>query len=377
MSAEIAIRSADTPLVKVVATQPIATEAGATPGTLTFSRTGNTDAALEVKFEVSGTATPGSDYVPLPGSITIPAGAASATLPVTPIDDALLEINETVSVTILPDEAYIASGTRVATVIIVSDELFPDLIASALSAPATAGAGQSITLTETTKNQGGGPAGASTTRYFLSSNAAFDAGDVELAEPRRSGAGGPAPAAPARWSRRFRRGRLQATWYLLATADATGTVTEDNESNNTTSRSIQIGADLTVSVLSAPAIAGAGAEHPRHRYNGEPGRRNGRSIADALLPLRQHLDRRRRHAAGQPQRCGPAAGRNRHRQRDGRRSGGHRHRQLVHHREGRRDERSAGDIRDQQHESRARSGSAPTSPFRRSLRRRPRARGRV
>ena len=257
VSAEIAIRSADTPLVKVVATQPIATEAATAPGTLTFSRTGNTDAALVVKFDVSGTATPGSDYVPLPGSLAIPAGAASTTLAVTPIDDALQELNETVSVTILPDPAYIVSGTRVATVIIVSDELFPDLIASALSAPATAGTGQSITLTETTKNQGGGPAGASTTRYFLSSNVALDAGDVELAARAVAGlaagagsTGSVVATIPA--------GTPAGTWYLLAMADANGTVTEGNESNNTTSRSIQIGADLTVSVLSAPATAGAG-----------------------------------------------------------------------------------------------------------------------
>jgi subtilisin family serine protease len=257
VSAEIAIHGADTPRVKVIATQPIATEAGATAGTLTVSRTGNTDAALEVKIEVSGTATPGSDYVPLPGSVTIPAGAASATLSVVAIDDALLETNETVSVTILPDEAYIALGARVAAVIIVSDELFPDLIATALTAPATAGAGQSISLTETTKNQGGGPAGASTTRYFLSTNTALDAGDVELASravpalgPGASSAGSVAATIPA--------GTPAATWYLLATVDATGTVAEDVETNNTASRSIQIGADLAVAVLSAPAIAGAG-----------------------------------------------------------------------------------------------------------------------
>ncbi len=257
VAAELAIRGADTPLVKVIASQPIATEAGPTAGTLTFSRTGKTDAALEIKLEVSGTATPGSDYVPLPGSITIPAGAASTTLAVMPIDDALLETNETVAFTIVPDPAYIAVGSRVATVIIVSDELFPDLIASALSAPATGGAGQSITLTETTKNQGGGPAGASTTRYFLSTNTTFDAGDIQLASRAipglaagASNTGSVVATIPA--------GTATALWYLLATADATGTVTEDNESNNTTSRSIQIGADLTVSVLSAPATAGAG-----------------------------------------------------------------------------------------------------------------------
>jgi subtilisin family serine protease/uncharacterized membrane protein len=257
VSAQIAMRSADTPLVKVVATQPIATEANLASGTLTFTRTGNTDAPLEVKFDVAGTATPGSDHVALPGTITIPAGAASVALPVVPLDDTLLEPNETVSITLRADEAYIALGTRVATVIIVSDELFPDLVTAALTAPAVAGAGQSITVSETTKNQGGGAAAGSTTRYFLSSNSVLDAADVALASrpvpalaPGASSSGSAVVAIP--------QSTAAGTWYLLATADAAGEVPEDVETNNTSSRSIQIGSDLTVAALSAPAVAGAG-----------------------------------------------------------------------------------------------------------------------
>ncbi len=257
VSAEIAERGADTPLVKVVATQPIATEAGPTAGALTFSRTGNTDAELEVKFEVSGTATVGIDYVPIPTSVTIPAGAASAAIPVMPIDDALLEVNESVSVNINPDAAYIATASRVAAVMIVSDELFPDLVASALSAPATAGAGQSITLTETTKNRGGGAAGPSTTRYFLSSDTALDSGDQEIASrgvpalaPGASSAGSVVAVIP--------QGTAAATWHLIALADATGVVPEEQEANNVAGRSIQIGADLNIPSLSAPTNAGAG-----------------------------------------------------------------------------------------------------------------------
>jgi subtilisin family serine protease/subtilase family serine protease len=257
VSAEIAVRGADTPLVKVLATQPTANEAGPTAGVLTFSRTGSTDADLEVTFAVSGTATPGVDYVPIPTSITIPAGAASAQLAVMPIDDAVLEVNESVSVDITPNAAYIAAASRVAAVMIISDELFPDLVASALSAPAVAGAGESITLTETTKNQGGGAAPASTTRYFLSSDTALDTADQEIAArsvpalaPGASSAGSVVAVIPPQ--------TLPGTWHLMALADAAGAVPETDEANNLAGRSLKIGADLYVQSLSASTTAAAG-----------------------------------------------------------------------------------------------------------------------
>ena len=54
----------------------------------------------------------------------------------------------------------------------------PDLIVSVLSAPGTAAPGATITVSDTTKNQGGGSAAAATTRFFLSANTVVDAADV-------------------------------------------------------------------------------------------------------------------------------------------------------------------------------------------------------
>ena len=84
------------PFVTLAVTAATATEAGPTSGTITISREAATDAALVVNFTVAGTATRGVDYVTLPATATIPAGAASVDLPVVPIDDATLEGNETV-----------------------------------------------------------------------------------------------------------------------------------------------------------------------------------------------------------------------------------------------------------------------------------------
>ena len=86
----VTIADNDPVVVTVVATDPSASETGPNTGTFTVSRTGPTTAALTVNYTVAGTATAGSDYTALPGSVVIPAGAASALVVVTPIDDAVV-----------------------------------------------------------------------------------------------------------------------------------------------------------------------------------------------------------------------------------------------------------------------------------------------
>ena len=75
------------PAVTIVATDPNAAEAGLDPGVFTVSRTGSTTASLTVNYIVSGTATNGTDYQTLAGSVMIGSGQSAATITVTPIDD--------------------------------------------------------------------------------------------------------------------------------------------------------------------------------------------------------------------------------------------------------------------------------------------------
>src|SRR5262245_59838474 len=93
-------------LVSIVATDANAAEAGLDPGTFTVTRTGATTAALTVSYTVAGTATAGSDYVALSGSLIIPLGSSSATITVTPIDDLLVEGPESVIVTLTDTADY-------------------------------------------------------------------------------------------------------------------------------------------------------------------------------------------------------------------------------------------------------------------------------
>src|SRR4029453_3610144 len=55
-----------------------------------------------------------------------------------------------------------------------------DLIISSITAPAKGGAGVTITVTDTTSNQGGATASASVTRFYLSSNSILDGTDMPL-----------------------------------------------------------------------------------------------------------------------------------------------------------------------------------------------------
>ena len=97
----------------IAATDATATEAGTTTGQYTVTRTGATTAALTVNYTVAGTATAGSDYVALAGSVQIPAGAATATVTVTPIDDTAVEADETVVATLgASDGIHRRGGSR-------------------------------------------------------------------------------------------------------------------------------------------------------------------------------------------------------------------------------------------------------------------------
>lgn len=118
-------------------------------------------------------------------------------------------------------------------------KLSPDLIVSVLSAPTTAAAGASITITDTTKNQGQGVAGATTTSFYLSTNATYETGDTLL---------GSRPvlilaynaSSPGSMSVKIPAGTSPGTYYILARANATAAVAEANETNNVMSKVISI-----------------------------------------------------------------------------------------------------------------------------------------
>lgn len=96
------------PPVQIVATDDTARESDPLD-TATFTVSRDPSATADdwtVSYQVGGTATPGLDYTALSGSVTIPAGATSATIVVSAVRDSVPEGTETVVVTLLPGTAF-------------------------------------------------------------------------------------------------------------------------------------------------------------------------------------------------------------------------------------------------------------------------------
>jgi len=79
---------------------------------------------ITVNYTVAGTATAGTDYTALSGTVTIPAGQNSVNIPVSIIDDKVIEGNETVVATLTSatSTSFSLTATGNATVNIVDDE---------------------------------------------------------------------------------------------------------------------------------------------------------------------------------------------------------------------------------------------------------------
>ncbi|RPI62696.1 MAG: hypothetical protein EHM48_03680, partial [Planctomycetaceae bacterium] len=107
--------------VTITATDASAAEPSDT-GTFTVTRSGYTGAALTVNYNISGTATNGTDYTTLGGTVTIPSGQTTATITVTPTDDATSESTETAIVTLASGTDYTVGSPSAATVNITDDD---------------------------------------------------------------------------------------------------------------------------------------------------------------------------------------------------------------------------------------------------------------
>ncbi|MEM7146137.1 MAG: LamG-like jellyroll fold domain-containing protein [Verrucomicrobiota bacterium] len=112
-SATATVTVADVEAVSVTATDAAASEPTLDGGMFRVSRS-STTGNLTVQLGVSGTATGGSDYTALPGSVEILNGTNFTDVPVTVLDDFVVEGDETVVLSALPDAAYVIfepSGT--------------------------------------------------------------------------------------------------------------------------------------------------------------------------------------------------------------------------------------------------------------------------
>ena len=137
--------------------------------------------------------------------------------------------------------------------------LDPDLVVTALTVPSTGGAGAAISVTDTTRNSGANPVVASTTSFYLSTNATLDGGDTQFGSRAVPALAAGVSSAATTASLIIPLATPDGLYYIIAKADGPDLITETNEANNTkTSTVINIGADLTVSALTAPATGTVG-----------------------------------------------------------------------------------------------------------------------
>lgn len=157
------------PAISVVANDPVATEAGLTPGVYTFTRTGSTAAELTVNFSVGGTATSGSDYLALGSLITFPVGAREVRKRLTPLQDAYQEYDETVTLRIKSSDRYRLGSPASATITLVSDEAIRQTVTVAATDNTATEAG--LTPAAFTFTRTGSTAAALTVGYSVGGNA--------------------------------------------------------------------------------------------------------------------------------------------------------------------------------------------------------------
>ena len=124
--ASFTIEDDDEALVRIAATNNAA-ELDEVDGLFTITQTAPSSTPTVIAYSISGTATPGDDYTALSGTVTIAAGATSATIAVPVIDDDVLEDVESVIVTLTQitsgdQQITIDPAQDEATVLIVDDE---------------------------------------------------------------------------------------------------------------------------------------------------------------------------------------------------------------------------------------------------------------
>ena len=124
-----------TPAVTVTAAPAAVTENGTTDLLYTFTRSGATSSPLTVNFSVGGTATYSSDYTQTgaasftaaSGTVTIPAGQATAQVTIDPIGDTTVEPDETVLLTVTAGTGYTIGTPAGATGTVLNDEVSANL----------------------------------------------------------------------------------------------------------------------------------------------------------------------------------------------------------------------------------------------------------
>lgn len=187
-SASVTILDDELPTITLGVPDATASEPGTGTGAFLFARAGATNDSLTVFFTVTGTATPGADYVPLGDRIVIPAGSSNATLVVTALDDAFAESPERILVAIATDAAY-GIGTATPQLVTLRDDDGGAAVAVGFSGTASSGA-ENVTFVEISVGLSTNAGSTVTVEYAVTDGTAVDGSDFYSVTGRLSFASG-------------------------------------------------------------------------------------------------------------------------------------------------------------------------------------------
>jgi arylsulfatase A len=138
------------PQVTVMLTDAMCSEAGSDIGKFKINRMGDTVSPLTVSYTLSGTAQNGVDFSTLSGTATIPSGASSAFVTVTPVNDGAIEGEESVILTLQPNASYTLGSSIKKTISLMDDEVSTVSIKATDSSASEAGDQGIITISRST-----------------------------------------------------------------------------------------------------------------------------------------------------------------------------------------------------------------------------------
>jgi hypothetical protein len=206
--------------VSVAVSPETVPEDGSTNLVYTFTRHGNTTAALTANFTVTGTATLNSDYTQsgaatfsaTNGTVIFAAGNSTATVTIDPTLDSVVEPDETVILTVASGSGYGVGSPNAATGTIFNDDappLFTGTTVSVAVSPSTVPEDGATNLVYTfTRN--GDPTAALTVNFSVAGTATFNS------DYTQSGA---ATFSTTNGTVTFAAGALTATVTIDPTAD--------------------------------------------------------------------------------------------------------------------------------------------------------------
>ena len=141
------ITPAGPPTINISASIASADKSGSKPGEFTFTRGGDTSTAVNVAYSVGGSAVNGFTYAPLLGTITIPAGATSAKLPLVPNPALLATGVQTAVITVLTAGTAYTVGPDSSATVSIADSPATLYVSNLRPAPSISGSAATGTAT--------------------------------------------------------------------------------------------------------------------------------------------------------------------------------------------------------------------------------------